>query len=228
MPNFNIVKKNTADKTSFRVQSIIGMFDLPNEHLQETFTGEINIDNADWNVGIIYGASGTGKSTIAKELFGENIFMDDKHEGLSVIDEMPKNKSVKDITKAFCACGFSSPPSWLKPYHVLSNGEKMRVDLAKTILSEKDLVVFDEFTSVVNREVAKVGSFAIQKAVRRAGKKFIAVSCHDDVIDWLEPDWTLCTDNMKFEWCKKKDQKSSAPSRNAAKIYGKCLGNITI
>ena len=137
MPNFNIVKKNTADKTSFRVQSIIGMFDLPNEHLQETFTGEINIDNADWNVGIIYGASGTGKSTIAKELFGENIFMDDKHEGLSVIDEMPKNKSVKDITKAFCACGFSSPPSWLKPYHVLSNGEKMRVDLAKQFCLKK-------------------------------------------------------------------------------------------
>ena len=79
---------------------------------------------------------------------------------------MPKEKSVKEITKAFTSVGFASPPSWLKPYSVLSNGEKMRCDLAKSILEEKEIVVFDEFTSVVNREVAKTGSFAIQKIGR--------------------------------------------------------------
>jgi ABC-type ATPase with predicted acetyltransferase domain len=228
MPTFNIVKENTANKNSFRVQSVIGMFDLPSEHLKETFTGSIDFEEKDWSVGIIYGASGSGKSTIAKELFGNDIFTDTQHNGESVIDEMPKNKTVKDITKAFCSCGFSSPPSWLKPYSVLSNGEKMRVDLAKAILSEKELVVFDEFTSVVNREVARVGSYAIQKAIRKTNKKFIAVSCHDDVIEWLEPDWTLCTDTMKFEWCKKKDQKLSAASKSVIVQSGRCIGSITI
>ncbi len=53
----------------------------------------------------------------------------------------------------------------------LSQGEKMRVDIAKALCLDQPLVVFDEFTSVVDREIAKVSSFAISKAVRRSSKK---------------------------------------------------------
>ena len=72
----------------------------------------------------------------------------------SVIDDMPKNCTMEEIERTFYAVGFGSVPSWLKPYHVLSNGEKMRVDLARAIL-ENDFFVFDEFTSVVDRQVAQ-------------------------------------------------------------------------
>lgn len=187
----------------------------------------MDIENLEWNVGIIYGASGTGKSTIAKELFGQNIFCDLKYDHQCVIDDMP-DKSVQDITKMFNSVGFSSPKSWLKPYSVLSNGEKMRVDLANAILQDKDLIVFDEFTSVVNREVAKIGSFAVQKAIRKMNKKFIAVSCHSDIIEWLEPDWTFCTDTMKFEIVKKKDLSSISEYTKPIIMRGQCLANITI
>jgi hypothetical protein len=37
--------------------------------------------------------------------------------------------------------------------------------------------------------VAKIGSSAIQKTVRNLNQKFIAVSCHYDIAEWLEPDW---------------------------------------
>ena len=80
----------------------------------------------------------------------------------------------------------------------------MRVDLANAILQDKDLIVFDEFTSVVDREVAKVGSFATQKAIRKTNKKFVAVSCHYDVQDWLLPDWVFNTNSMEFTKLKKK------------------------
>jgi GNAT superfamily N-acetyltransferase len=122
---------------------------------------------------------------------------------------MPKECSVEDITKAFNSVGFSSPPSWLKPYSVLSNGEKMRVDLARAILSEDNLFVFDEFTSVVDRNVAQIGSFAMQKAIRKTSKKFIAVTCHYDVEDWLLPDWVFDTDTMTFRNCE--GQKKNRP-----------------
>jgi ABC-type ATPase with predicted acetyltransferase domain len=228
MPNFDIVKENIADNKSFRVQNIIGMFDLQSEHIKEHFIGKIDIENLDWNVGVIYGASGTGKSTIANELFKENIIANFDYKSKSIIDDMPKNKSVKEIVKMFNSVGFSSPPSWLKPYNVLSNGEKMRVDLANALLSDKEIIAFDEFTSVVNREVAKIGSYAVQKAIRKNNKKFIAISCHYDIIDWLEPDWTFCTDTMEFEICKKKDQKSNVKSINVQSNYGKCLESIII
>ena len=227
MPSFDIIKENRADKSSFRVQSVIGMFDIQTDHIKEHFTGNIDLSE-EWNIGIIVGASGTGKSTIMKELFGDYVVENNEYKSKSVIDDMPKEKSVKEITQAFNSVGFSSPPSWLKPYSVLSNGEKMRVDPANGILSNKDIIVFDEFTSVVNREVAKIGSYAIQKSIRKQKKKFIAVSCHYDIIDWLEPDWVFCTDDMSFTRLKKKDQKLTFQSMNVINHYGKCLESIII
>lgn len=227
MPSFDIIKENKADKNSFRVQSVIGMFDLSSEHIKEHFVGNIELPE-EWNVGIIVGASGTGKSTIMRELFSDYVIENNKYESNSVIDDIPKDKTVKEITQAFNSVDFSSPPSWLKSYSVLSNGEKMRVDLANGILSNKEIIVFDEFTSVVNREVAKIGSYAIQKSIRKQNKKFIAVSCHYDIIDWLEPDWIFCTDDMSFIRLKKKDQKLTFQSMNVINHYGKCLENIII
>lgn len=227
MPHFDIIKKSNP-KESFRVASVKGIFDLQSSSVSEHFVGDINLEGLEWNIGVIYGASGTGKSTITKELFGKDIFCNFDYKSESVIDDMPKQKSVSDITKMFNSVGFSSPKSWLKPYSVLSNGEKMRVDLANALLQEKDLIVFDEYTSVVNREVAKIGSYALQKTVRKQGKKFIAVSCHSDILDWLEPDWTFCTDTMTFEIVKKKDQASMFRYTKQQMPVGKCLANIII
>ena len=196
MQTFDIVKKSKPKKT-FRVASIIGKFDIQTDEVKEHFVGELNMPKQ-WNVGLIVGKSGTGKTTIAKELF-ENAYVTN-YEYISdcIVDDMPKHSSVEEITAMFNSVGFSSPPSWLKPYSALSNGQKMRVDLAHSLLLNKDLIVFDEFTSVVDRQVAKIGSFAVQKAIRKQDKKFIAVTCHYDVEDWLLPDWVFNTDTMTF------------------------------
>lgn len=231
MPSFDIVRE-IKPENSFRVSAIVSNFDLDIEHLEERFKGEIDPPD-DWKVGLIVGGSGTGKTTIAKECFVEAYFAGYEYTDKPVIDEMPK-ASIKDIEKTFTSVGFSSPSSWLKPYGVLSNGEKMRVDLARCLLDNKELIVFDEFTSVVNRECAKTTSLAISKAIRRSDKKFIAVSCHDDVIDWLAPDWIYDTDQKRFFVLR---GNSTAPksssiyiglSQKIEKKSGKFLGSITI
>jgi GNAT superfamily N-acetyltransferase len=45
----------------------------------------------------------------------------------------------------------------------------------------------------VDRNVAKIGSAAIAKAIRSGAVRcrFVAVTCHYDVAEWLEPDWVL-------------------------------------
>jgi ABC-type molybdenum transport system ATPase subunit/photorepair protein PhrA/GNAT superfamily N-acetyltransferase len=197
MPTFNIIKE-VKPKQTFRVASVIGKFDLQSEHIVEQFEGNIDLSN-DWQIGIIVGKSGTGKTTIAKQLFPESYITNYDYQSETVLDDMPKNCSIDDITQAFNSVGFSSPPSWLKPYSVLSNGQKMRVDLARAILENQELFVFDEFTSVVDRQVAQIGSFAMQKAIRKTKKQFIAISCHFDIIDWLLPDWIFNTDTMTFQ-----------------------------
>jgi GNAT superfamily N-acetyltransferase len=54
-------------------------------------------------------------------------------------------------------------------------------------------VAFDEFTSVVDRDVARVVSAAIAKAIRggRIRCRLVAVTCHYDVTEWLAPDWVI-------------------------------------
>tara|TARA_R110002167_G_scaffold242818_2_gene448398 strand:+ start:539 stop:1627 length:1089 start_codon:yes stop_codon:yes gene_type:complete len=196
MQNFNIIKKHKPVKT-FRVQSIIDTYDLKTDEIKEQFEGCIN-PSENWQIGLIVGKSGTGKTTIAKQLFSEVIVENYDYNAKSVLDDMPEHNSVSEICKAFNSVGFSSPPSWLKPYSVLSNGEKMRCDLARAILTDNKIFAFDEFTSVVDRNVAKIGSLAMQKAIRKTDKKFIAVTCHHDVEDWLMPDWVFNTDDMTF------------------------------
>ena len=50
----------------------------------------------------------------------------------AVVDGLGE-RPIKEITRLFTAVGFSSPPSWIKPYHVLSNGEQFRCDLARAL-----------------------------------------------------------------------------------------------
>lgn len=212
MPSFDIVKRNNPTE-SFRVKAIMGSYDLQSSNIEERFTGEINLPDK-WNVGLIVGHSGSGKSTIARELFGDYIIDKFDYTHDNILDDMPDGVTTKEISMALNSVGFSSPPSWLKPYSVLSNGEKMRCDIARAMLEKRDMFVFDEFTSVVDRNVAQIGSFAMQKAIRRADKKFIAVTCHYDVEDWLMPDWVFNTDDMTFRIIDSEAQKKNRPSIN--------------
>ena len=139
---------------------------------------------------------------------------------------MPK-VSVDEITKMFYSVGFGSVPSWLKPYSVLSNGEKMRVDLARALL-EKDFVVFDEFTSVVDRNVAQTACLAIAKAVKNTKKQFVAISCHYDILQWIQPDWVFDTDKMKSFFMSAHERKKNSRFENVKEASGQNLGSIII
>lgn len=104
----------------------------------------------------------------------------------------------------------------------------MRVDIARALCLTQNEIVFDEFTSVVDREIAKVSAYAISKAVRRSKKKIIAVTCHYDVVDWLDPDWVFCTDTMEFSRKKEVGRPLTSKFIGAAQVYGRCFGNIII
>jgi len=220
--------KSWSQAESFRALSVVGSYTLSDIKLEKRFRGCLPIEDFDWQVGVIVGRSGSGKTSIAKQLFPEAYVRDFEYKSICVLDEFPASLETGEITRALCSVGVASPPDWLKAYSCLSQGEKMRVDIARALCLDRSLIVFDEFTSVVDREIAKVSAFAISKAVRRSKKKFIAVTCHYDVLDWLEPDWVFCTDTMEFTRKKGLSRPLNSKFIGAALPCGRCFGNITI
>jgi energy-coupling factor transporter ATP-binding protein EcfA2/GNAT superfamily N-acetyltransferase len=143
----------------------------------------------DWNIGVIYGGSGAGKTTILKQM-GEikQVEFDGQKPLISNFDWLEPEEATFLLT----AMGLSSVPTWLRPFHTLSNGEQYRASLAYLVGKAKDneVILVDEYTSVVDRDVAKAMSFALQKYIRKYNKKIILASCHFDIMEWLLPDWT--------------------------------------
>ena len=174
MPSFNIIKKTKVDNT-FRNATVLGKFDIPKtEEKIFKINGNIDLDN-DWQIGLIYGTSGSGKTLIAKEIFKGNIIESYNWvNSKSIIDNFSKNLSMDEITTALSSVGFNSIPSWLQPFNTLSNGQQFRAILARAI-SENDTICFDEFTSVVDRTVAKSVCVSLRKYIKRTGKKFIGI-----------------------------------------------------
>lgn len=95
--------------------------------------------------------------------------------------------------------GLGSVPAWLRPFQVLSNGEQFRANLARLVCDAPGFAVVDEFSSVVDRQIAKVGAGAFSKAWRRTGGKVVLLSCHYDILDWVQPDWIFDTGSGAFE-----------------------------
>jgi ABC-type uncharacterized transport system ATPase subunit len=176
----------------------------------------------EFRIGVIVGSSGSGKSTILKQ-FG--------------VEEEPQWEHDKSIVSHFdnpddginklTSVGLNSIPSWYKPYHVLSNGEKFRADLARKLKSN---AVIDEYSSVVDRNVAKAASVSLSKYIKNSGLKNIVLStCHHDVVDWLEPDWVLDTDTGELlDGFFLSDLKSISKYIAQQMIVGECLKTIII
>jgi len=140
-----------------------------------------------FGIGAIVGPSGSGKSSILYQMgAGQS-----EHKWSQEKAICSHFESSQDAIDRLSAVGFNSVPSWLRPYHVLSTGEKFRADLA---IGLKSNAVFDEFTSTVDRNVAKACCYAVRRYVDKKSLSGIVVaSCHYDILDWLQPDWVYDT-----------------------------------
>ncbi len=193
------IRHACVDSDSYRAARVKSLF---NVDAGNTFVldAELPIEGWDWKIGLVVGPSGSGKSSLGARIWGPRVLWRGGcwPKNAPIIDAIAPGGRFDAVTSALAAVGLGSVPSWLRPYRVLSTGERFRAELARIIAEAPRHIVVDEFTSVVDRQIARVGALAFQKAWRRAPGQCVLLSCHYDIVRWLEPDWVFDTGTGRF------------------------------
>lgn len=187
------------DFTSYRAERVKSLFNADTGY-SWSHTAELPIDGLPWRIGLIVGPSGSGKTSLGRCIFPAGEIYD-LYKGWPdgpIVDAISPAGDFNDVTGALAAVGLGDVPAWLRPFKVLSNGEQFRAGLARLMCERPDQVVVDEFTSVIDRQIAKVGAAAFAKSWRRTKGQAVLLSCHYDIIEWLQPDWVYDTKEARF------------------------------
>lgn len=186
-----------ADFDSYRAARVKSLFNVE-QGCNVQITADLPLEERPWRLGVVVGPSGSGKTSIGRAI--GPLYAPAWPANRPIIDAIDPRGSFDAVTGALSAVGLGSVPAWLRPYQVLSNGEQFRANLARLVCEAPELCVVDEFSSVVDRQIARIGAGAFAKAWRRTQGRAVLLSCHYDVLDWVEPDWVFDTASGQFQW----------------------------
>lgn len=203
------VRLTSPVSTSFRCQRAADSLDIDVEKKAVHTLTIPGVHFGLYDIGLILGASGSGKTTLAQSVWGEHVFEQVLDPARPVIDQFPDHWEYDDCAQALTGIGLTAVPCWIRPAYTLSNGQRARAEAALQI-ARLDVarensptvpppIVLDEWTSVVDRTVAKVMSHCLQKYARRAKRRVVVLSCHYDVTEWLSPDWIIDCNAETFQ-----------------------------
>ena len=227
------IKHTCENYDSFRANKVKSLFNAESGYKFE-HTANIPAEGDEWQIGLVVGASGSGKTSIGKQLWDDVDILDldaDWDPSAPIVDGIAPAGDFTAVTGALAAVGLGDVPAWLRPYKVLSNGEKFRAGLARLMCESPKRAIVDEFTSVVDRQIARIGASAFAKSWRReTGRQVVLLSCHYDIIEWLQPDWVYDTGTGKVKKgaSLSQDQSLSSKFGRSTEATGSILSRITI
>lgn len=201
MPTYDISKTLRLPSPTDKYGQMIGkaaqvcrMFGLTTDRLAErSFTHSCKLEINEGDIVYITGPSGAGKSVLLKEL--ERYISELDRVNLDQI-ELPTDKTLIDCIegdfltslKTLSLTGLNDVFCILNRPANLSDGQKYRFRLAMALASEKKFIFADEFCSNLDRIMAAVISFNVQKFAKKTGIVFILASSHEDLLLDLQPD----------------------------------------
>ena len=141
----------------------------------------------------VTGDSGGGKTLLLnafKKFFGEEAA------GLCDVQVSPEEtlvegvgETVSEAVKTLSMTGLNDAFLFLRKFKELSDGQKYRYRLAKLIdQKEKSVWVIDEFCATLDRVMARVVAYLIQKVARKLHKTVVVATTHRDLIEDFKPD----------------------------------------
>src|SRR5437879_2162932 len=112
MPSITIIREAEVARTP-RVLQMEGMFDVPpSARSVVRWEADLPLHEKPWNIGLIVGASGSGQTTVAREVIGERVVPAVGFEwpqDRSVLHGFPPDMPIKQVVGYLTSVGFSSP-----------------------------------------------------------------------------------------------------------------------
>ena len=147
-------------------------------------------DKTKWDILYITGESGSGKTTILKEICPSYVFSSIPSTPLYKWNGESENEQIKCI-EILTKCGISDATMFISTFNQLSDSQQVRAKIALEIINHKSLIVIDEFLSTLDRSTAKAVAFSIQKLIRKENIKAIFSTAHNDLTNYLKPDYII-------------------------------------
>lgn len=198
MPIYTVDKRyNTEVERSKRVLEIAEAFGLGLDDKEFVVFDNLGIEIREGDVVYITGQSGSGKSTVLRELStlmtaeGKTVADIDKVELLDapLIDQI--GTSTKEALTLLSVAGLNDAYLFIRKPSELSDGQRYRFRLAKLIESGAQVWIADEFLAVLDRTTAKVIAFNLQKVARSVGATVLVATTHSDMVKDLAPTVTI-------------------------------------
>jgi len=144
----------------------------------------------------ITGDSGGGKTLLNKAF--KRFFGDEAIE-LGDLEIDPEEtlvegvgRDVKEAIETLSLCGLNDAFLFLRKYKELSDGQKYRYKLAKPMDNkEKNVWVIDEFCATLDRVMARIIAYLVQKVARKLGKTVVVTTTHSDLLEDFQPEITV-------------------------------------
>lgn len=201
-------------------------FDYEFTGISEVYPFELPTLPNDFSTLVICGSSGSGKTTLLKEFQGYTMGNYYEYDDNAIVSNF---ETPEVAANRLSAVGLNSMPVWCRPRRVLSVGEGFRADIA---LNLESYTIFDEFTSTIDRNVAKSTCNGIHRFIKENNLNHVVFcSCHKDYIPYLKPDIVIDLDDECVYDCRGASLGETLPytsTKAMLKMCGEYLGNITI
>lgn len=192
------------------VRLAMDSFGIDTSRVRMKLVGPADLDWVGGNVALITGASGAGKSVILRALSKKRL-----PKGLLVRGQVaPPRRRVRELLPipedipllqyfgdrygaeaafdALCRVGLSEAMVFVKPFSLLSMGQRYRAMLADLLLAKSDIWLIDEFCANVDPITAAVIAAQVRRLARKLGVIVIVAAANvSHFIDALAPDYIL-------------------------------------